>query len=116
MGPTEGGEWCLTRGYDPEQGAFTQAFGDPALDASVLAMPRVGFLPATDARVQSTVNRLSSELSQDGLVLRYRGEDGLPGQEGTFILCTFWMVDAPVARRPDRRGALAVRAGGGLLQ
>jgi len=84
----------LERGYDAKQGAFTQAFGSPALDASALAIPRIGFLPPTDARVRSTVERIRADLTQDGLVYRYRTHDGLAGGEGTFALCTFWLVDA----------------------
>jgi GH15 family glucan-1,4-alpha-glucosidase len=84
----------LTRGFDSDQGAFTQTLDGKDLDASVLAIPRFGFLPATDARMQSTVDRIRSDLTSNGLVLRYRSHDGLPGSEGTFLLCTFWMVDA----------------------
>jgi GH15 family glucan-1,4-alpha-glucosidase len=87
----------LTRGYDAEQGAFTQAFGSKVLDASALAIPRVGFLPATDPRVRSTVDRIREVLGREGLIYRYRTHetaDGVPGGEATFVLCTFWMVDA----------------------
>ena len=83
----------LTEGYDAEQGAFTQALGSTALDASVLVIPKIGFLPPTDPRVRSTVQLIRSELTHNGLVYRYRTEDGLPGREGTFTLCTFWLVD-----------------------
>jgi GH15 family glucan-1,4-alpha-glucosidase len=83
-----------TQGYDPAVGAFTQAFGSSALDASALAIPRVGFLPATDPRVRSTVERIRATLTQDGLVRRYIAPDGLPGGEGAFLLCSFWLVDA----------------------
>ncbi len=84
----------LTRGFDPKLGAFTQVLDEPDLDASVLAIPRFGFLPATDPRMQSTVDVIRSQLTSNGLVLRYRSHDGLPGSEGSFLLCTFWMVDA----------------------
>ena len=67
------------------------------MDASVLMMPLVGFLPATDERVRNTVNAVQRELMEDGFVLRYRAErtkvDGLPGGEGVFLLCTFWLAN-----------------------
>lgn len=84
----------LERGYDPNERAFTQAFGVPALDASSLMIPVIGFLPATDPRVQSTVNQIQKSLTQHGMVYRYCNEDGLPGGEGAFSLCSFWLVDA----------------------
>ncbi|MHB8619180.1 MAG: glycoside hydrolase family 15 protein [Chloroflexota bacterium] len=84
----------LTKGYNPDLGAFTQAFGDEHLDASVLGIPRLGLLPATDPRVRSTVDKIDTELTRGGLVDRYRAEDGLPGKEASFTLCSFWMVDA----------------------
>lgn len=83
----------LTRGYHEGLQAFTQTLDGDALDASALAIARVGFLPPTDYRVQSTVRRLEEQLTAHGLVYRYRTEDGLPGGEGTFALCTFWMID-----------------------
>jgi GH15 family glucan-1,4-alpha-glucosidase len=87
----------LTQGFDERSGAFTQALGSAVLDSSVLAIPRVGFLPATDPRVQSTVQRIQQDLMGGGLVYRYRTDetaDGLTGAEGTFALCSFWLVDA----------------------
>ena len=84
----------LEQGFDPERGAFTQAFGSTALDAGALIIPRIGFLPATDPRVQSTIDRIKVDLTHDGLVYRYRTADGLPGGEATFALCSFWLVDA----------------------
>jgi GH15 family glucan-1,4-alpha-glucosidase len=84
----------LKRGYNEKLGAFTQALDGHELDAAVLAMPRVGFLPATDRRVMSTIDRIRQDLTRNGLVERYRADDGLPGGEGTFALCSFWMVDA----------------------
>ena len=86
----------LIEGYDARIGAFTQALGESALDASALAIPLVGFLPPTDPRVQSTVERIRERLTSHGLVYRYRAEitdDGLPGGEATFALCSFWLVD-----------------------
>ncbi|HLI26880.1 MAG TPA: glycoside hydrolase family 15 protein [Chloroflexota bacterium] len=84
----------LEQGWNPRRGAFTQAFGSDALDASALALPRVGFLPASDPRVRATVAAIQRELAADGLVRRYRAPDGLPGSEGAFLLCSFWLVDA----------------------
>ena len=84
----------LEQGWNRQRGAFTQAFGSDALDASALVIPRIGFLPASDPRVRATVAAIQRELTEDGLVRRYRTPDGLPGSEGTFLLCSFWLVDA----------------------
>jgi GH15 family glucan-1,4-alpha-glucosidase len=84
----------LEQGYNADLGAFTQSFGSANLDATALVIPRIGFLPPTDARVRSTVSQIRQHLSRDGLVYRYRTNDGLAGGEGTFTLCTFWLVDA----------------------
>lgn len=86
------------RGYDPERGTFTQSYGSAALDAALLMVPLVGFLPPGDERVRGTVAAIEAELCQDGLVLRYSPEcagavDGLPGQEGAFLACSFWLAD-----------------------
>lgn len=86
-------EAILTEGYNEEVGAFTQAFGETALDASALVIPLTGFLPITDPRVQSTLKKIQEQLTLHGLVYRYLAEDGLPGDEATFVLCSFWMVD-----------------------
>lgn len=83
----------LTEGYDAEMGAFVQAFGVKTLDASALTIALVGFLPATDPRVRSTIEQIQKQLSANGLVYRYLNEDGLPGGESTFALCSFWLVD-----------------------
>ncbi len=87
-----------TNGYDPAQASFTQSFGDARLDASVLMIPLVGFLPATDPRVTGTIAAIQERLCADGFVMRYaadsRGDvDGLPGGEGAFLPCTFWLAD-----------------------
>ena len=84
------------QGYDRQKGAFTQYYGASDLDASVLMIPIVGFLPATDERVVGTVEAIERELVADGLVMRYQTHgtvDGLPGKEGTFLPCSFWLVD-----------------------
>ena len=80
-----------------ERGVFTQHYDTTALDASVLLMPLVRFLPADDERVRATVLAIADELTQDGLVLRYLvddTDDGLSGEEGTFTICSFWLVSA----------------------
>jgi GH15 family glucan-1,4-alpha-glucosidase len=100
----------LEEGYDEKAGAFTQAFGDEALDACALVIPQVGFLPATDPRVLSTVERIRERLTSHGLVYRYLSEDGLPGGEATFALCSFWLVDCLAeAGRADEARALFER-------
>jgi GH15 family glucan-1,4-alpha-glucosidase len=76
---------------------FVQHYDTTALDASCLLMPLVRFLPADDPRIVATVNAIAQELTEDGLVLRYRTEetdDGLEGEEGTFAICSFWLVSA----------------------
>jgi len=82
-----------------ERGVFTQHYGGTALDASVLLIPLLRFLPADDERVRNTVLAIANELTEDELVLRYRvgeTEDGLTGEEGTFTICSFWLVSALV--------------------
>lgn len=86
------------RGYDAERGTFTQSYGSSELDAATLLIPRVGFLPADDPRVIGTVDAIRAELAQDGFVRRYSTDhttvDGLPGDEGAFLVCSFWLADA----------------------
>ncbi len=87
-----------TNGVD-ERGVFTQRYGAPALDASALMMPLLRFLPRDDPRIRATVLAIADELTVDGLVLRYKVEetdDGLEGEEGTFTICSFWLVSALV--------------------
>jgi GH15 family glucan-1,4-alpha-glucosidase len=89
------GEVCR-RGYDPELASFTQSYGSKSLDASLLLIPLVGFLPASDERVQGTVDAIQRTLIRNGLVMRYlsdEGVDGLPRGEGVFLPCSFWLVD-----------------------
>ena len=88
----------LAHGVD-HRGVFTQRYGDPALDASLLLVPLLRFLPSNDPRVRATVLAIADELTEDGLVLRYRVEetdDGLSGEEGSFTICSFWLVSALV--------------------
>jgi alpha,alpha-trehalase len=92
-------EAILERGWSESRGAYAQSFGSDELDAAQLLMPIVGFLPATDERMRSTIDAIASELTEAGLVLRYRNEeglnaDGLTGEEGTFVICSFWLVSA----------------------
>jgi GH15 family glucan-1,4-alpha-glucosidase len=87
------------RGYDPERRTFTQYYGSRELDASVLNIPLVGFLPGTDERVTGTIDAITRELGRDGFVSRYstaETDDGLPGDEGQFLACSFWLV-SPLA-------------------
>jgi GH15 family glucan-1,4-alpha-glucosidase len=86
------------RGFDAERTTFTQSYGRPELDASLLMLPLVGFLPATDPRMVGTVEAIRAELEEGGFVRRYGGDslgevDGLPGGEGVFLPCTFWLAD-----------------------
>ncbi|SDS90545.1 glycoside hydrolase family 15 protein [Jiangella sp. DSM 45060] len=97
----------VAHGYDPDRNTFTQSYDHPALDAALLQIPIVGFLPPDDPRVAGTVDAVAKELSTDsGLVLRYRTEhdvDGLPGDEGAFLACSFWLVEAlHLTGRPER--------------
>ncbi|MFF8917829.1 glycoside hydrolase family 15 protein [Streptomyces sp. NPDC015032] len=88
------------RGYDPERNTFTQSYGSKELDASLLLVPQMGFLPPDDKRVIGTIEAIQRELStEDGFVLRYptsgedAGVDGLEGDEGAFLACSFWLAD-----------------------
>ncbi|KFG01497.1 glucoamylase [Streptomyces scabiei] len=91
------------RGYDADRNAFTQSYGSRELDAALLLIPLMGFLPPDDPRVIGTVDAIREELSHEGLVRRYGADhltaatgavDGLPGGEGTFLVCSFWLADA----------------------
>jgi alpha,alpha-trehalase len=89
----------LTRGWSETRQAYAQSFDSDELDAAQLLMPILGFLPATDERMRSTIDAIAEELTDDGLVLRYRNDeglnaDGLTGEEGTFVICSFWLVSA----------------------
>jgi GH15 family glucan-1,4-alpha-glucosidase len=84
-------------GYDADRGTFTQSYGSRALDASLLLIPAVGFLPPDDPRVVGTVEAIQRELCRDGFLLRYptaEANDGLPPGEGAFLPCSFWLADA----------------------
>ena len=112
------------RGFDRTKGAFTQSYGSPAIDASLLQAALVGFLPPTDPRIVGTVAAIERELVESGLVLRYRTEtsvDGLPPGEGAFLACSFWLADnyALMGRQADATALferlLALRNDVGLL-
>jgi GH15 family glucan-1,4-alpha-glucosidase len=98
-------------GFDDRLGTFVQHYGSTELDASLLLLPIVGFLSPDDPRIVATVDAIARDLTQDGLVKRYRTDgvdtDGLDGGEGTFLLCTFWLVQA-LAMRGERERATAL--------
>jgi GH15 family glucan-1,4-alpha-glucosidase len=117
-------EEVCARAYDTGKNAFVQAYGSTKLDAALLVMPQVGFLPYDDPRVISTAEAIERELVREGFVLRYHTEeriDGLPEGEGVFLLCTFWLADifAMTGRRDEARDMferlLAIRNDVGLL-
>jgi alpha,alpha-trehalase len=90
-------EAVLERGWSEKRQAYAQSFDADELDAAQLLMPILGFLPATDERMRSTIEAIAEDLTEDGLVLRYRNTegmnaDGLSGEEGTFVICSFWLV------------------------
>jgi hypothetical protein len=92
-------EAVLTRGWSETRHAYTQSFESDHLDAGALLMPIMGFLPATDERMRATIEAIAADLTKDRLVLRYMNEeglnsDGLRGEEGTFVICSFWLVTA----------------------
>ncbi|WP_346957858.1 glycoside hydrolase family 15 protein [uncultured Arthrobacter sp.] len=114
----------MANGFDVERNTFVQSYGRPELDAALLLIPRVGFLPPDDPRVVGTIEAVQRELTHDGFVLRYRQEqsdDGLAGGEGVFLACSFWLVDALIGagRRREARELferlLALRNDVGLL-
>jgi GH15 family glucan-1,4-alpha-glucosidase len=103
----------MQHGFDEKRNTFVQSYGSDELDASLLLIPRVGFLPKDDPRVVGTIEAVQRELTEDGFVLRYRPEasdDGLPGREGVFVACSFWLVEALIgAGRRDEAGELFER-------
>ena len=112
-----------TRGWNARKQAFTESYDSDSLDASLLLLPQVGFLPAKDPRVLGTVAAIERELIKDGFVRRYQtsGQDGLPPGEGAFLACTFWLADsyALIGRRPEAKALyerlLSLRNDVGLL-
>jgi GH15 family glucan-1,4-alpha-glucosidase len=113
-----------TYGVDHDRGVFVQCYNGTALDSAVLRIPLVGFLPAHDRRVVNTADAVARELVKDGFVLRYRPDeapDGLPHDEGAFLICSFWLADnfALMGREKEARALfeklLAIRNDVGLL-
>ena len=110
--PTRSTPRSASSGVD-ERGVFTQHYDTDALDASNLLIPLVRFLPHDDERVRDTVLAIADELTENGLVLRYRvdeTDDGLSGEEGTFLICSFWLVAALLEIGERKRGRAALRA------
>jgi alpha,alpha-trehalase len=108
----------LERGWSEARQAYAQSFDSDDLDAAALLMPLVGFLPADDPRMRSTIEAIARDLTEDGLVLRYRNTeglnaDGLTGEEGTFVICSFWLVSClALAREVERAEELFDRLAG----
>src|ERR671922_2824919 len=99
----------IERGWSEKRQAYAQSFDSDELDAAQLLMPIVGFLPATDERMRSTIEAIARDLTENGLVLRYRNEegrnaDGLTGEEGTFVICSFWLVSCLAQAGAGERG------------
>ncbi|RKR20891.1 GH15 family glucan-1,4-alpha-glucosidase [Arthrobacter oryzae] len=114
----------MANGFDADRNTFVQSYGRPELDASLLLLPRVGFLPPDDPRIIGTIDAVQSELTHDGFLRRYlpsESDDGLPGDEGVFLACSFWLVEALIGagRRHEARELferlLALRNDVGLL-
>jgi len=103
----------LRRGYDERCGAFTIAYGEPSLDASVLLVGLCGLVPRSDPRFVSTVEAVERELRDGPTVYRYRFDDGLPGAEGGFHLCAAWLVEALLAigRKADAQALFEAWSG-----
>ena len=80
-------------GVDPARGNFVAAFGGRDVDAALLLLPAVGFVGWDDPRMRATVDAIERDLTEDGLILRYRSADGLTGNEGAFLACSFWLVE-----------------------
>ena len=102
----------LERGWNDKAGAFTQAFGSDDLDASSLMLAITGFLPGNHPRMKATIDAAAARLTDErGLVYRYLAHDGLAGEEGTFLLCTFWLAHAQaLAGQVDQATATFERA------
>jgi GH15 family glucan-1,4-alpha-glucosidase len=83
----------IQQGFNPDVGAFTQSYGSTAMDASVLRLPIMGVIDANDPKMLRTIDRIESTLMHNGLVYRYLNDDGLPGRDGAFLACSFWLVD-----------------------
>jgi len=82
-----------TKGYDRDRGVFVRSFGMKTMDASLLLLPTAGFVDHDDPRMIRTTDQIRKELDRDGLLLRYKGADGLRGKEGAFLACSFWLAE-----------------------
>jgi GH15 family glucan-1,4-alpha-glucosidase len=110
-------EWGATRdeimttieekGYNSNRGVFVRSFGSTDVDASLLLLPSMGFVEYNDDRMLRTVDAIMEDLDDGGLILRYWAEDGLSGREGTFLACTFWLVEC-LARSGRRDEAVPI--------
>ena len=98
----------LANGVDEARGTFKRSYEDSGLDASLLMLPMVGFVDANDDTMRNTIDAIEADLVRDGFVMRYLSPDGLPGDEGTFLLCTCWLVDnlVMIGREDDARAYL----------
>ncbi len=105
--------------YDKELGTFVQAYGSKQLDANLLLLPCVGFLPVSDPRIERTIAAVENHLLRDGFVMRYSTDevkDALPPGEGAFLACSFWLVDVYMLQGRLRRSRTAVSAAGRAAQ
>jgi GH15 family glucan-1,4-alpha-glucosidase len=95
------------RGYDRGRGVFVQCFDEPQLDGALLLLPIVGFVEFDDERMVRTADAIREELDDKGFLRRYRRADGVPGREGAFVACSFWLAEcyARQGRREDARAA-----------
>lgn len=100
-------KYVLEHGFNDDIGCFTQTFDGDRVDAATLRIGSVGFLPFDDERIQGTIDAVMAELmTDDGLVYRYEGGDGIEGDEGAFVLCSFWLIEclALSGRTSEARG------------
>ena len=86
----------LEKGYNDNINSFTQYYGSDELDASLLLLPLMKFLPVDDWRIQSTIGKIKENLIKDGFLRRYKSQDGLKGEEGSFLICNFWLIECLV--------------------
>ncbi len=99
----------LEKGWNREKQSFVQHYETDVLDSSNLLMPLLGFLPFEDPRIVSTIEATQRELGHDGFLYRYVGEDGLPGGEGTFLLCTFWLIDCLIGLKRFEEAEILIK-------
>ncbi|GAI64156.1 unnamed protein product, partial [marine sediment metagenome] len=86
----------LEKGYSDNINSFTQYYGSDELDASLILLPLMKFLPVDDWRIQSTIGKIKENLIKDGFLRRYTSQDGLKGEEGSFLICNFWLIECLV--------------------